>query len=347
MKLGLFTVFSALFLFCSAQKSSDFDQQLTERNLLYNDLQAAKINDTVLPEQLSVHYESIISIDNVLLDEWIPLMLMNNDSLSQAILSQKTEHQIAMAELKEKHDLFFYAAVGTAGLILILLIIVIVQAVSKAKLKKKVGNSAKLKSEIDELKSTAEQYDHQMDEAKLNKEELEKKVQQFVNQIEEKEKEKNTEVSNLNNRISELQKNLDSLSNEKQTEISALQQQLLQTQQVEDNDDCIEHEQRIKDMENLIENQRDEFLTTQREKEVLIDDLRAEIHILRTKIDETERDDSHERFSEVSDVIDENTKLKQKADELKDILDDYRQTLEKELEMRKELEQMLKDIIQK
>lgn len=361
----------AAFVFSSelnAQMLIEYDAQMGQRNIVYNEYQELKLNDSILlaqPLALSQKADSLLTMDNVLLDEWVPSLLQQNDSLKiEANKVAFLDKEIMV--LKQTNEMYFYGAAGAAGLFLIFFILFFVQTAGKRKARRKLKKLHANEKEKEEAVSMVAQLKIDMDEKIAQLETILKEKNELLHTIDEK----RSEITRMQSQVQEVDQvrnefevklrdtqlaeedKIAALKSENialKIEVDALKQKESEFQNKHDemtqydNSNQMGNDEERRKLEEILLHERDENLKKLNENEILLDDLRREIHELRTQLDEKNREEHYERFTSDSDVIEENTKLRQTIDEYRKVIEDYRQTLEKELLLRKEFEIMIRD----
>ncbi len=357
------------FIGAFAQKSN-YEQMLVERNILHNQLQQAIFNDTIPPESKIAMADELIKTDNILLDEWIPSMLQQNDSLKDQLITTETNLKSEKSKIEEKAELYLYGGAVAAAIALVFLILLIVRSFSRKKLKQelklakdKIVECIALAKQIEDqnqmLSKRDSEISQQSSQIQLSEEKMEMlnaEIQQLKAQLithertSEENKRLQQELSVMQEDLNNSLKKFSTDKDEMQQRIHELENQLSEQKSrfeelsaVQVKNECSEHENTISELNMLIERERDENLLRLREKEEILKQLRDELNELKALYDEKKRDESYSRFSEVSDVMEENATLRRMNAEQLEIIDEYRQTLEKELEIRKEFEAMLKE----
>lgn len=349
---GIVLVFVSFIL--TAQISDEYDRVLSERNNLYNFLHNAESSDTLSPVKKLELWQNLIQLDNRMLDEWIPALHMQADSLKTVMLLSETKFHDEKTELLFENKMLFYGGIALAGLLLFFLIILIVQVFKKRRLKKKVLVLMQAERERDAYKSALDDKICEMKIVKNENQGFEEIVARLKRELAEKTEGLNSQIESLKlqlqNSETELKNKETSLEFVRQsleTEISKLQLEIEQNTLVAKAESQDDFKLQIEELTLQMEKEREESVQKQLEKDLLAEDMRKELHSLKTLLDEKERDQHQQRFSEVSDVIEENVRLRRIIDELNGAVEEYRMLLEKELEYKKEIELMLREYMKK
>jgi len=340
--------------YISFSQQANYDQLLSERNNLYNELQQISINDTITADSIITIAAQLLKADNVLLDEWIPLLHQQADSIKTEFLNSQTHFAVEKKELQKESEIFLYGGIGAAALAFVFLVLMFIFIFSKRKLKKKFKLQAAKSTECDNLLQL-------QDESAARIEELNKKLAESNAQLSEAENKiehKNAQLTELSaiksqlytkdenmnavrNELNNLKQESKAIRNSLESEIVDLKSQINELNQHElPQTECTEHTTRINELSSLLDREREGNINTLREKEELLEELRNEIHQLRS----VKGDKSREELcvDQSNDLIAENNNLKRMNAEQLEVIEEYRQTLQKELENRKEFEEMIK-----
>lgn len=179
------------------------------------------------------------------------------------------------------------------------------------------------------LKNQIDEFNNQLEDQRVNYEQL---VNELQNKIEKFSSEEISNLSYYEEKISTQQQQIEAYSKE----IEKLNQQIY-----EGKSDHI----KLKEIESLLEKQRNEFLLQLKDKEYIIENLRNEIYQLKEQIKKYEHD-----FKRIDDpqkghtatIITENQKLRKLLNEQMEIINEYQKALDEEYNRRVELEKMLK-----
>jgi len=369
---------SFLFVFLSVSfvfGNTDYEQVLQERNMLYNDAQSAMLSDTISDVVRLQMWQSLIQKDNQIIDEWIPFLQTESDSLKIQLGVIETSFAKTKSEMQERQDVLLYAGAGAAGLFLLFFILFIAVAVGKSKTKKKLKLALISVKEHDRLLEVHQNTKSLLDSADDKVEELKKSIQMKTNEIEtqktlvsETEQKFSSQITQLKNEklqieqelselkisIADKEKNLNEIHIQHNTQlaekdflIAGLTNELQLLKNSTQHNDCKANEEEIDKVNGLLEHEREENIKRLHEKELLMDEFRKEIHELRTALDEKNRDEHQVEFTVQTDLHEEISRLKRVNVDQAQLLEEYRLTLEKELEVRYEIEAMLKDLYQK
>jgi nucleoprotein TPR len=319
--------------------------------------------------------DQLIKTDNILLDEWIPLLSKQADSLQTVIINNQSSYKTEKEKIQKDSEMYLYVGGGAVALAFILLIIVFLIQGSKKKLKKKkkllqdtsveCENLKKqisdFQEEIEALKMSSSEANSKLSESEKNNNSLISEITSLRHDIE-----KNnillTEISELQSRLQAKDEELNTAREEcnilkqeseaarriLESEMDSLKDQINELRnQNQQEPECSGHIEKINELHSLLDREREENISILREKEELLNELRSEIHKMRVSEDEKNREDHYGQFTEVSDIMEENNRLRRLNSEQFEIIEDYRQTLEKELESRIEFEDMLNKFFQK
>lgn len=342
-----------LFL-CSIQIHgiNDYEKVLTERNLLYQQFQESLNSDTVTPYRKLIILQELISADNQILDDWIPELLKEIDSLNTIISTERKKSFNEINLLLEHRNILFYSCIGLAAFLLFFIILLIVSAIRRKKLKKQLQKALQAERDRDAYKSALDDKILELLSFKSHNAELQNKINRLEAECGQKLSDADKIMLDANQEIQNFQKVNQEL-------ISGNESLKFQTEQLNqkfsalhsDNEANIkllqDEKSRVEELQILIGTEREESIKKLKEQEILLDEMRREIHELKSSLDEKTREELHEHFSQVSDVYDENNRLKKVIDEQVEIIEEYRKTLEQELDARKEFEIILKDLLKK
>jgi hypothetical protein len=320
-------------------------------------------------------WQNLIQKDNQIIDEWIPILQKETDSLKIQLSQIETSFAATKNEMQEKYDVLLYAGAGAAGLFLLFFILFVAVAVGKSKAKKKLKVALESVKKHDALLEVHQNTKALLDGADDKVEELQKSLLQKTNDIDaqkclvaeteqkflaqitllqnekvQTERELNElkeTMSAIENKANDLQIQQNSVLAEEEVLISNLQNEIQQIKDASQQNDSLLDEGENARLNSMLEYEREENIKRLHEKELLMDEFRKEIHELRTALDEKNRDEHQVEFTVQTDLHEEITRLKRVNDEKTQLLEEYRLTLEKELEVRHEIEAMLKGFFQK
>jgi hypothetical protein len=345
-----------IFLVCTinfVQSRNQYDQKLTERNVLYNELQTKLYSDTVSPLKKLEMWQNLVSLDNEIIDDWIPSLFKEIDSLNT--LNARKEHTFREKKqrLTERMKLFMYIGAGIAFIAFVFGIMIISGLISRKKLKRRLDIAIQAERDRDAYKSALDdkiteaknlttvrfELEHKISLLESEKSQLTEEYQTSLQSLESESERIRAELQNLSEVLDALKTENDDAKSKLQT--TALQKDQAFTKLQEEFQNSVNH------FRELIHNEREESIKKLREHEILLDELRNELRQAKSLLDEKERNDSHRQFREVTDANEESNRLRRMYDEQKEIIEEYRIALEKELESRKELESLLKDLLKK
>ncbi len=350
-KYFLFLFLFALYLF-PVYGMKNYDKVLTDRNVIYNQMQEAIRSDTVPFMKKITLLQELIYMDNQIIDEWIPFLHKEVDSLNTVIFAERNNADKEIQTMLYHRNILLYGSAGLSVLLFMFVVFFIISAVKRKRLKKKLVKAQQAERDRDAYKSTLEDKIRECTELMAENVELENRFSRMESDLRQKLNEAdqvmlgaNVEIQNfqdknqtLRNEIAVL-KNDNELNLQKYSELDSLNKAVMKSLEDE--------KARVAEYKALISREREESIKKMKEQELLLDEMRMEIHELKTVLDEKERDKHHQHFSQVSDVMDENSRLKSVIDEQKEVINEYRITLEKELETRREFEGILKDLLKK
>ncbi len=350
----ILSVFVLLISFgLNAQPSSDYEYLLNERNNLFNSLGNNEFSDTLSPLRMLELWQEVIHKDNQLLD-LIPQLQMRSDSLQNVLENNEVSFQQKLEKLEKENKMLFYGGLALCALLLIFLIIMIVQAFSRRRLRARVNTLFHAQKDRDHYKSELENSLENIKDLTAQKTDLENHILKLKiehNEIKEQFQSKTEGLDQvLQNTIAELrnkESEYELIHSKNETEILALQKDI-EKHILNDKTEALNKSmQEVNTLLTQLEKERNESDEKLLAKDQLADSLRKEIHELKTQLEEKERDHQHTRFTEVSDIIEENSRLKSVIDDLNGVIEEYRMILEQELEFRKDMENLLRDFNKK